>query len=513
MILDPRQVDALLPSLNVLLTFTGSHDPFVPSAIKGQQDTGPVLTVVTERKFDVVCLMSTPRMGDITKATATAIRKLSAKTKVEVFDVPLADPTNYVGILNNLRKHFRTINRAYPEAKFFISVSSGTPHMHASWLLLAASGEIPATILQSSPAEFVPEGKSRVKEIDFTHDVFPQISRSLPATDDRDIEQRIIEARQTLGIVGDDPAFTTALYEAAAYADFDDAHVLLLGETGSGKEYFSAFIHHLSRRGSSKLLTVNCGSIPENLAESHLFGHKKGSFTGAASDSVGRFKAADGGILFLDELGELPLTIQAKLLRVLDQGEIEPVGANEAVKVNVRVIAATNRDLAAMVADGTFREDLYQRFNSVVKIPALRSRRTDIPKLATHILTNWNKAHGQQRRFAPDALAALVDYSWPGNIRELRNVITQSAMLASGKTIAANNLRFPAFVSARSTAALPDPELGFNLNVFLDRAKEQLILRAMEKSNSVQARAAQLLGLTPQAVNQFLKGRKINQKR
>ncbi len=494
--------------VNVLLTFTGSHDPFVASAVEGQQETGPVLTVVAERRFDVVCLMATPRMGDITKATAAAIRKISPKTKVEVFDVPLKDPTSYVGILNNLRKHFRVISRTHPDATYSIAVSSGTPHMHASWLLLAASGEIPAKILQSSPAAFVPEGKSRVKEIDFTHDVFPQISRPLPVSTKDDTEERIVEARSALGIVGDDPAFNTALQEAAAYADFDDAHVLLLGETGAGKEYFASFIHCLSSRSGRKLLTVNCGSIPESLAESQLFGHKKGAFTGAAADYPGRFKAADGGMLFLDELGELPLTIQAKLLRVLDQGEIEPVGANAPVSVNVRVIAATNRDLGAMVSDGTFREDLYQRFNSTVKIPPLRQRRTDIPKLAIHILNRWNSAHGQQRRFAPGALAALTDYAWPGNVRELKNVITQSAMLGAGRTITADTLRFPSYSSARATTALPDPEPGFEINAFLDRAKEQIILRAMEKSGNVQARAARLLGLTPQAVNQFLKTRK-----
>lgn len=470
-------------------------------------ETGPVLTVVTDLKFDLVCLMGTPRMEAITKSTAAAIKKFSPTTKVEVFDVPLKDPTNYVGILSNLRKHFRAFSRAHPEATYSIAVSSGTPHMHASWLLLAASGEIPAKILQSSPAAFVPEGKSRVKEIDFTHDVFPQISRPLPSSTDDDMEQRIVEARQTLGIVGDDPAFNTALHEAAAYAEFDDAHVLLLGETGSGKEYFAGFIHQLSARSNKRLLTVNCGSIPENLAESHLFGHKKGAFTGAASDNIGRFKAADGGILFLDELGELPPTIQAKLLRVLDQGEIEPVGANASVEVNVRVVAATNRDLGAMVADGTFREDLYQRFNSIVKIPPLRQRRTDIPKLAMHILGRWNSTHGQQRRFAPGALAALTDYAWPGNVRELKNVITQSAMLAADRTITGETLRFPSHMSARATAALPDPEPGFDLTAFLDRSKEQLILRAMEKAGNIQARAARLLGLTPQAVNQFLKSR------
>jgi len=498
-------------SVNVLLSFTGFHDPFAPSGVSGQMETGPVLSVLSERDFDHVYLFSTPKTSEITGLTKKEITKRHENTEVSVIDLPLKDPTNYLGILRQLRAQFQKINALHAGAHYAISVSSGTPHMHASWILLAASGEIPAVILQSTPPAFVPEGKSRIKEIDISQPEFPHITKSLPEPlEDDDADQIIAEARRELGIVGDDDSFLKALREAYIYACYDDVHALLLGETGSGKEYFARFIHHLSKRGSSQLVTINCGSIPENLVESLFFGHKKGSFTGATSDQPGRLKIADGGTVFLDELGELPLPMQAKLLRFLEEGEIEPIGATRPLKVNVRVIAATNRDIKAMVSRGEFREDLYQRFGSSIRLPPLRQRRSDISKLATHLLENWNAKHQHQRRFSAKALARLSEYHWPGNVRELRKVVTQSAMLTEGKTIGPEDLKFDEYVGARPQLNLPEPTEGFQINEFLDDIKNRLVTRALEKSDRTQAKAARLLGITPQAMNQFLKAKKLN---
>jgi len=496
--------------LKVLLTFSGFHDPFAASAATGEMRAGPILTVVAERPFDRVYLFTTPKAAEISEKTATAIVERHPGVKVEILEVPLKDPTNYLGILRQLRSHFKTLNATHPDAEYSISVSSGTPHMHACWLLLAASGEIPATILQSSPPEFVPEGRSSVKEIDIHQKDFPSITRPVNGPEpDEDDDSSIASACRDLCIVGEDPAFLKALREAFVYSQYDDFHVLLLGETGSGKEYFAQFLHHLGPRSRCPMVTVNCSSIPENLVESQLFGHKKGSFTGAANDHEGKFKAADRGILFLDEIGELPLPAQAKLLRALDQGEIEPVGSNKPVKVNVRVIAATHRNLREMVAAGTFREDLYQRFGSSIAIPPLRSRKVDIPILSSHLLTAWNALHQHQKRLSPAAINELIRYPWPGNIRELRRVIQQSAMLAPAKLIQPDDLRFEAPLRTDPMSALPDPSDGFKVNEFLDEIKLHLIQRAMELSGDVQARAARLLGITPQAINQFLKSRKL----
>ena len=493
--------------MEILLSFTGFHDPFAETALDGQEQAGPILTVVSERDFDKVCLFQTPKLLERTEATLAAIKERHPGIEVEVVEVPLKDPTNYLGILSQLRKHFRALSKKHPDADYSISVSSGTPHMHASWILLAASGEIPARILQSSPPQFVREGKSPVKEIDLTAKDFPQITRSLEDVVEMedDEEQSIMDACREVGIVGEDPAFLKSLREAYIYAGFDDTNVLLLGETGSGKEYLARFIHFCSKRSVRPLITVNCGSIPENLVESHLFGHRKGAFTGATANSEGKFKAAHGGVIFLDELGELPLLAQAKLLRVLEQGEIEPVGASKTEKVNVKIIAATNRNLHTMVDEGKFREDLYQRFGSSVSIPSLRERRMDIPRLAVHLLNRWNATHKRQQRLTAEAIRSLGDYPWPGNVRELANVITQSAMLTSGKVIRPDDLKFDTLGAGRKFTAMPEPEEGFEMSAFLEELKEKLIERALEKSDNVQSRAAGLLGVTPQAISQHLK--------
>lgn len=248
--------------MKVLLSFTGFHDPFSPSAATGEMRAGPIMTVVAERQFDRVYLFSTPKAAEISVRTAAAIEERHPGTKAEILEVPLKDPTNYLGILRQLRCHFKELNLSHPDAEYAISVSSGTPHMHACWLLLAASGEIPATILQSAPPEFVPEGRPLIREIDIHQKDFPTITRPVDGPEHADDdESSVIAACRELGIVGDDPAFRRALHEAFIYSQYDDFHVLLLGETGSGKEHFAQFIHHLGPRSSRPMVTVNCSSI------------------------------------------------------------------------------------------------------------------------------------------------------------------------------------------------------------------------------------------------------------
>lgn len=308
-------------------------------------------------------------------------------------------------------------------------------------------------------------------------------------------------------IVGDDPAFKRALHKAFIYSQYDNFHVLLLGETRSGKKYFAQFLHHFGPRAGRPTVTKNCSSIPENLIKSQSFGDKRRSFTGATADREGIFKSADRGGLFLDEIGALPLLAQAKPLQVPDQGEIEPVGSNRPLKINVRVIAATHRNLCEMVAVGPFCEDLYQCFRSSIAIPPLRSRKVDIPILSSHLLTAWNARHQNQKRLSPDAVNELSRYPWPGNVKELRRVIQQSAMLAPEKAIQVDNLRFEVPIRTAPMSALPDPTEGFKLIDFLDEINRRMIQFSMELCGRMQARAAKLLGLTPQAINQFFKNR------
>lgn len=446
-------------------------------------------------------------MQEVSDATREEIKKRDLCQNVRILPVEASDPTNYFDLLSSLRSHFKVILKDHPQAEFSIGLSSGTPQIHACWLMLVASGEIPARLLKTVPPRFVEQERSLVREVDVTGDGFPRMTLSLKhKTGKREVDdEAIIAARAQVGLVGEDPAFLNALKEAAIYAQYDDIHLLLLGETGTGKERFTEFIHLLSPRATKPLVTVNCSSIPRELVESHLFGHKKGAFTGASSDQEGKFKSSDGGIIFLDELGELPLQAQAKLLRVLENGEIEPVGHPKFLKVNVRVIAATNRNLREMVAQGNFREDLYQRFGASLEIPPLRERRSDIPLLSSYLLEQWNRKHRKRCSLSPKASGALLKKAWSGNVRELHKVITQSAMLCGRSRIDETDLRFEQPLQNLTEALLPEPEEGFELNLYLENVKRRVVERAMTKANGVQARAAKLLGWTPQGLGQFLK--------
>ncbi|MBK7645288.1 MAG: sigma-54-dependent Fis family transcriptional regulator [Planctomycetes bacterium] len=232
------------------------------------------------------------------------------------------------------------------------------------------------------------------------------------------------------GMVGDSPPMR-ALFELLGKVAPSDVSVLVQGETGTGKELVARALHEHSRRKSKLFLAENCAAVPASLLESELFGHKRGSFTGAIADRPGHFVAADGGTVFLDEIGDMPLAMQSKLLRVLQEGEVRPVGSNKLVKVDVRVVAASNKDLPVLCKQGGFREDLYYRLNVVtLHLPALRERRGDVAHLARFFLAKTCEELGRRISISSGALAALERHSWPGNVRELENVIRRAAVFA-----------------------------------------------------------------------------------
>jgi two-component system response regulator PilR (NtrC family) len=309
-----------------------------------------------------------------------------------------------------------------------------------------------------------------------------------------------------LGIVGDHELFQRELQSAFTLAQYDSP-VLLLGETGSGKEVFASLIHHASTRAARPFITVNCAAFSEELIESQLFGHCKGAFTGALLNHEGFFKAADGGTIFLDELGEMPLACQAKLLRALQFGKIQRLGDSRETSVNVRVIAATNVDIKSAVESKKLRKDLYFRFQATIHIPALRDRRSDIPKLALHFLERWNQKYQKPRRLSQSALIALMKHSWPGNVRELEGVVVNSAQLCPGKVIESDNLLFDEVLTSSGLDALPEPQEGFDLNEYLAAIRQRLIDRALKRSDGNRSKAGQLLGVSPQAMSQYLRNR------
>jgi len=235
------------------------------------------------------------------------------------------------------------------------------------------------------------------------------------------------------GMVGDSKPMR-ALFELLGKVAPSDVSVLIQGETGTGKELVARALHEHSRRKGKPFLAENCAAVPASLLESELFGHKKGSFTGAVADRPGHFVAADGGTVFLDEIGDMPLAMQSKLLRVLQEGEVRPVGSNKIVKVNVRVVAASNKSLPAMCKEGSFREDLFFRLNVITLVlPPLRERGGDVPHLVRYYLQKTGEELGRTITIRPDALAALERWGWPGNVRELENVIRRAAVFAKGE--------------------------------------------------------------------------------
>lgn len=492
----------------VLLTFTGFHDPYSKGLVGQEDQRGPILSLVTEEPFDCIILFSTPATAELTLATQKELTLISPRTETIIRDVPLSDPTDYRAILTHLRSHLRTILNEQSDASFFIAVASGTPQMHACWVLLAASGDIPAKILHVRPPRFVTKDQSVVSEVDLSADEFPSVRARIRVPEGIPDEGRpdLALAVRQLNIVGDHESIRAAIEIAAALAT-SDAPILIRGETGTGKELFARLVHVLSGRPKDRFVAINCAAIPEDLVESVLFGHRKGAFTGAVRDQLGKFDLANGGTLFLDELAELPLAAQAKLLRVLQDGMVEPVGADGPHEVDVRVVAATNRDVAKAIKSGAFRKDLYYRLNvGEIVLPPLRDRRSDIPKLALQVLDRVNASMRSPKRLSQGALARLQGHLWPGNVRDLQNVIERSVRLCRTQVLDAEDLLISEPIThADPLDALPEPHPGFSLDKFISSARKQLILRAIEIANGNQSEAARLLGISPQAVNKFLR--------
>ncbi|HEX6245381.1 MAG TPA: sigma-54 dependent transcriptional regulator [Polyangiales bacterium] len=293
------------------------------------------------------------------------------------------------------------------------------------------------------------------------------------------------------GIVGAHPAMQV-LFNRVIQAARSKATVLVHGETGTGKELIASAIHTNSRRRLGPFVRLNCASLGEGVLESELFGHEKGSFTGAQGTRKGRFEQADGGTLFLDEISEIPPGVQVKLLRFLQERELERVGGNETIRVDVRVVAATNRDLRVMVEDGKFREDLYYRLNVVrIDMPPLRARPSDIPLLADHFLVRFAEENeADVQGFSEAALSLLLDYPWPGNVRELMNVVEQAVVLAQGPLIEASEL--PLRPVHRPQDALPLMVPG----VTLAEVERYVIIKTLEAVDGSRHRAAEILGIS-----------------
>ena len=315
------------------------------------------------------------------------------------------------------------------------------------------------------------------------------------------LQDELAEARARLArspdaeIVGASPAITRLLDLLGTVAE-SDAPVLVTGETGTGKEVIARRLHALSARSAKPFIAVNCAAFPETFLEAELFGHERGAFTGAAKRREGRFRAAHGGTLLLDEVAEIPLPAQAKLLRVLQEGTFEPLGSDTPIRVDVRVVSATHRDLKARIGQGAFREDLYYRLNGInLHVPPLRERGSDLPLLVNHFLTRFSRAPPPGQELTLDAWRALSVYPFPGNVRELGHAIQHAVVLSRGGRIELEHLP-PDIRTVATAAAAPGSTDVRPLAVVLKQVEREQILRALAVAQGKRTKAAELLGIS-----------------
>jgi two-component system response regulator HydG len=363
---------------------------------------------------------------------------------------------------------------------------------------LHEGGSAPVVLLAQNPSmdlamEAIRQG---------AHDVLP---KPLPRGRVREILLGIEEVRRLRPLppaTGDESAIvgTSAgmmqVYKSVARAAASDATVLVLGESGTGKEMVARVLHQRSRRQRGPFVAINCAAIPENLLESELFGHEKGAFTGAIGRRIGRFERATGGTLFLDEIGDMSLALQSKILRALQEREIERVGGSSAVPIDVRIVAATNRDLLATVAEGRFREDLYYRLAVVaLTLPPLRERGTDLDQLASHFVAFYAREHQRPvRAIAEEVFSVLRAHPWPGNVRQLRNAMERAVVMSDGEILLPQHLP-PDIVRPPATRGAPAEDAGEMPLVTLEEMEKRMIRRALRETQDNLTMAAERLGI------------------
>jgi DNA-binding NtrC family response regulator len=494
--------------MKILLTFTGFRDPYVP----GSMQPGPILSLLKLCQFDLVVLLGTPQTKHNLEQTVREIRSARPKLDIQQVETPLGDPNDYTAILETLRTNYRQLKDRFPSAQYFVSVKSGTAQMHACWFWLVASGEIAATLLNVHLSN-EERAEAKVERVDLSSPDLPVIrfqrkpkfTKTAHAVADPKV------AAESLGIIGNAAELQAALKKACNVAP-TNLSVLLVGETGTGKEQVARLIHLLSPRKARPFLVVSCAEIPDNLAESILFGHVKGAFTGAIRSIPGKFAEADGGTLFLDELGELSPQIQSKLLRVCEDGRVPTLGGQPR-PVDVRLIAATSMDLVQAINDKTFKQDLYFRLAvTEIRLPSLRSRQADIPALAAAFLDRLNDEYRDllpPKSFSQKAMTRLLNHHWPGNIRELLNVIKSSYFNAANNVIRDTDLIFSEFSRHIGTrSALPEPHIGFNMQGYLAEVRSRLIEVALQRAGGRPSGAAKLLGCSTENISKHQRNAK-----
>lgn len=491
-----------------MLAWAGTHGDAAAEQVKALtgktnrlvEGSGPVKTLTDQVEFDEIHLLS-DKPGGVPKQVAAWIGK-----QARVHVVQIQNPVDYAtifeasdGVLS------KATDPSRGPCSLSIHLSPGTPAMTAVWVLLGKS-RYPATFFQTHKGQVIATSIPFDLLVDYLPSVLHGSDRLLQSAALPDGTAQGFE-----GVTGKSPQIREVISRARRIA-LRDVGVLLLGESGVGKDVFARAMHAASRRSSAPFVAINCAAVPKELLESELFGHKKGSFTGAAADRSGAFEQADTGTLFLDEVGECDLSMQAKLLRVLQPGPDEPpsirsfrrVGDSTERRVDVRIIAATNRDLQADIGAGGFREDLYYRLAVLtLKIPPLRDRSADIPLIAEHILARINSDFArtepgyQNKRISVGTKRFLSQQPWPGNVRELHNSLVQAAVMVDGATIEPRDIEAGltgAATRGRATTIGMPLGNGFSLTKHLEEVQRGYLARAMREADGKKTAAAELLG-------------------
>jgi transcriptional regulator with PAS, ATPase and Fis domain len=479
---------------NRLIAWVGRTDLRAASGDRGAGD-GPIAQAVQAGSYDAVHILSDFPAGE----TKAYVKWLSSRTsaKVQIHVVGLSSPINFGEIYEGAVEVLKSLGDNPGTLTFHLS--PGTPAMASVWILLAKT-TWPARLIQSSL-------EAGVQEADVPFDIAAEfIPRLLQQSD-----ERITSLAQ--GAPTEDAEFSSIIHRSAVMSRViaqarriavRSIPVLIEGESGTGKELMARAIHKASPRADGPFISVNCGAIPSELVESEFFGHRKGAFTGAVADRKGHFERASGGSIFLDEIGELPKAIQVKLLRTLQESEVTPVGSSDAKKIDVRIIAATNRTLIDEVADARFREDLFYRLAvAIIRLPPLRARAGDVSLLIDALLGQVNGAARdlgiKHKKLSASAKNLMLQHSWPGNIRELLNTLQRAAVWSDDEVIGIEAIKDAIHLSPRHVPGadniLNRPiEPGVELESLLAQVARHYIERALDSTRNNKTQAARLLG-------------------
>ena len=498
--------------MRVLLAWIGLTDIRASEGIV-EAGLGPVGQAVVTREFDSIILLS-----NLDKKQNLLYQKwLNAKIKapIEVRPVRLTSPTEFGEIYGAVVKTISDIQKKKPSDLFLtFHLSPGTPAMAAVWIIVSKT-LFPAELIESSR-------QAGVKTVSVPFEISAEFLPNLIRQTDEQLEKVSTEFSSPIefsDIIFQSPQMRDVVEQAKIIAPHN-VPVLIEGESGTGKELFAQAIHLASQRTRKPFIAVNCGAIPSELVEAELFGHTKGAFTGADKDRDGYFKKANDGTIFLDEVGELPRQTQVRLLRVLQEKEVTPVGSSASKKIDVRIISATNRNLLEEIANGNFREDLFYRLAVFpLRLPALRERQGDISLLIDYFLEKLNKENvgkfwKEEKTFSPGARTILINHRWTGNVRELQNTIVRVSIMTNSTIIGDSHVKKSLFeIKDRNSGEILNRPLGngFALTDIIGQVAKHYLIRALEESGKNKTKATKLIGLPNyQTLDNWLKKYEIS---